>query len=61
MSRKEYYQKRKEEIRDLAVDWQLTWNNYCYSYAELAYWGDFFTKYGKRYGLLVEFHESGIC
>ena len=33
-------------------------NNY---WSDLATWGEFFAKYGKRYGLMREFHENGIC
>lgn len=30
-------------------------------WSDLATWGEFFAKYGKRYGLMREFHENGIC
>lgn len=57
---KTYYEK-KEEIRQEAVNWQLDFSNHNYSYLELANWGDYFYKKGKKYGLLKEFHENGIC
>ena len=53
------YRKMQEKIRNEAIEWQ----NSCQedlSYAELAEIGDYFYKYGKRYGLLKEFRENGI-
>lgn len=55
------YEDWKEFFRDLAIEWQYKFGNFSYSYGELADWGDFFTTYGKRYGLLTEFRENGIC
>ena len=55
------YVKTKEKIRQEAVDWQLDYDNHNYSYMELAIWNDYFTTQGKRYGLLTEFRENGIC
>ena len=56
------YQKKKDEIRQQAVDFQreFTENDTCFSWWELAEKGDYFTKQGKRYGLLKEFRENGI-
>lgn len=56
-----YYYKRKEAVRQQAIEWQLDFNNHNYSYGELAIWGEYFHALGKRYGLLREFHENGIC
>ena len=56
-----YYYKRKEAVRQEAVNWQLDFSNHNYSYNELATWGEYFYNLGKRYGLLREFHENGIC
>ena len=55
-----YYQRRKEQIRQEAIDWSLDFNNHNYSWGELADWQDYFTKYGKRYGLLNEFRNEAI-
>ena len=55
------YYERKEEIRQQAIDWQLDFSNRNYSWGELADWNDYFYKMGKRYGLLKEFRENGIC
>lgn len=30
-----YYQKRKEQVRQEAIEWQLDFNNHNYSYYEL--------------------------
>ena len=53
------YQVAKENAREQAREWQITEDNY--SYAELAYWQEYFEKLGKRYGLLTEFRENCIC
>lgn len=55
------YQIKKEEAREEAVAWQLKNCDKCLSYGELAYYGEYFRKLGKRYGLLKEFRENGIC
>lgn len=54
------YQQRKEEARQQAIDWQLKLANYNYSYGDLAYWGNYFEKLAKRFGLVKEFRENGI-
>lgn len=54
------YQRAKERARDKAVEWQHKANNQNYSYGELAYWGEYFERLGKRYGLVREFRENGI-
>ena len=55
------YQQRKAEARERAIEWQYDFCNHNYSWGELAYWGDYFERLGKRYGLLREFRENGIC
>lgn len=55
------YQKGKERARQKAIDWQLDFSNHNYYWSELAEFGDYFYKLGKRYGLLKEFRENGIC
>ena len=54
------YAEKKEEVRQKAIDLQ-----YCdeggLSYGELSFIYDYFETYGKRYGLLREFKENGIC
>jgi len=54
------YRERKGYLRDLAVDVQ-TADNGGLSQFECAVLGDFFERNGRRYGLLTEFRENGIC
>lgn len=54
------YQEKKAEARQLAIDWQNDFENHKYFWSELAYYTDYFTRLGKRYGLLEEFRENGI-
>ena len=54
------YAKRKENARQIAIDWQLNESDYPYSYGGLAILTDYFYRLGKRYGLLKEFRENGI-
>lgn len=55
------YQKRKAEVRQEAIDWQLDFCNHNYTWGELTAYGDYFYNLGRRYGLLREFRENGIC
>lgn len=55
------YEMKKEMARQEAIDWQNGVANHNYSYGELAKFGCHFEKLGKRYGLLKEFRENGIC
>ena len=54
------YQRAKARARDKAIEWQLDFNNQNYSYGELAYYGNYFERLAKRYGLVKEFKENGI-
>lgn len=55
------YREQKEKARELAVQWQHDFANNNYSWLELANFTNYFTRLGKRYGLLKEFRENGIC
>lgn len=55
------YQERKENLVELAKDWQFNFSSLSWSYGELAEICDFFYRNGKRYGLLREFRENAIC
>lgn len=55
------YQQRKEKARQEAIDWQNDFGNHNYYWSEIADFGYHFYKLGKRYGLLREFRENGIC
>ena len=55
------YTEKKASLEDLAKEWQGQFASYNWSYGELAEIGNFFERNGKRYGLLREFKENGIC
>lgn len=55
------YQISKIKARQKAIDWQANFPNNNYSWGELAEWVAYFERLGKRYGLLTEFRENGIC
>lgn len=54
------YQIKKAEIEYQAINWQTNFANNNYTWGELAAWGEYFEKMGKKYGLLKEFRENGI-
>lgn len=58
---KNYYNRLKEAARKAAIEWQLTFGDEPMSWSELAEVFQRFYKLGKRYGLLKEFRENGIC
>lgn len=55
------YTRNKAVARQEAIDWQKDVANHDYSYGELVEFEEHFEKLGKRYGLLKEFRENGIC
>ena len=55
------YKQQKEKARQQAMEWQIWACDECLSIMELATWACYFEKLGKRYGLLKEFKENGIC
>ena len=55
------YQTMKERIREQAINWQNKSGDYDYSYYNIYVICNYFEKQGRRYGLLREFHENGIC
>ncbi len=58
------YRERKDEARNLAIDFHAAHAGDAdinLSYRELALVSDFFLSVGRRYGLLREFRENGIC
>lgn len=54
------YQERKDSLRDLAIEYQYA-DNGGLSWGDYSLICDFFRTNGKRYGLLREFSENGIC
>ena len=59
--KRNYYNRLKEAARQAAIEWQLTSGDEPISYTELAEVCQRFYTLGKRYGLLKEFRENGIC
>lgn len=55
------YQQNKARVRQLAIEYQQQAGETPMTWGECAYWGNKFTNLGRRYGLLREFHENGIC
>lgn len=55
------YARNKAVARQEAIDWQNDLANHNYSYGELCEFVMYFEKLGKKYGLLKEFRENGIC
>lgn len=55
------YETKKEMVKQEAIDWQNDFGNHNYSYGELCEFVMHFEKLGRRYGLLKEFRENGIC
>ena len=54
------YQKNKARARHTAQAWQAATAETAQTWGELAESTAYFTKIGKRYGLLTEFKENGI-
>lgn len=54
------YQTEKARARDKAVEWQRGFCDHDYSYGELAYYCEYFSRLARRYGLVKEFKENGI-
>lgn len=55
------YESRKADVREKAITWQALVGESDLSMGELQDWYDYFDIMGRRYGLLTEFHENGIC
>lgn len=55
------YTKAQTALREFAIDWQHNFPNMDYDWSDVCYYGNFFYEYGKKYGLLREFHENAIC
>ena len=55
------YQKAKAQAREMAVEFSNNQGDMTLSWAECAEIGNKFERMGRRYGLLREFRENGIC
>lgn len=54
------YQRRKAAVQQEAIEWQRNFPEQGYYWSDIAYWGEYFERLGRRYGLLTEFRENGI-
>lgn len=58
----DYYHIRKIDLQDEAISFQESFfAGKAWSYAELAEKQSYFEREGRKYGLLQEFRENGIC
>ncbi|MBO7671963.1 hypothetical protein J6S88_00990 [bacterium] len=53
------YQEKQLSLRDQAILWSYA--DFPLSWGEAVWIANYFYKNGKRYGLLKEFKENGIC
>lgn len=53
------YKHKKDILREVAIEWQS--GDFNYAWDDLINWGNFFEEMGRKYGLLTEFRENGIC
>lgn len=54
------YAQKKERARAEAIEWQIEFTKEDHYMSELAYWGSYFYKLAKRFGLVREFRENAI-
>lgn len=57
------YNFKKDALRSFAIEWQTRFGSGDFTsyWSDCAEWSEFFTIYGKKYGLMKEFKENGIC
>ena len=55
------YKARKQELRNIAIDWSNNGNAGNLSWLDTVEISDWFYRNGKRYGMLAEFRENGLC
>lgn len=55
------YKELKEKLRQEAMEWQAIFSEQRLSYEELVEMQSYFEKMGRKYGLLKEFRQNGIC
>ena len=54
------YKKKKALLKYLAIEWQGDFQHETFDWWDIVQCQEFFTKHGKKYGLLNEFRENGI-
>lgn len=55
------YQSRKASVESIGIDWSNSSDVIGLYYSDLAILSDWFYRNGKRYGLLCDFIENGLC
>lgn len=55
------YQKKRMVLEDVAHQWDDLRGNYAFELGDLIQIQNWFYTNGKRYGLLKDFQENGIC
>lgn len=56
------YNERKADIRQQAIEYQrIISEGVSMGWSDVMEIGDYFSRYGRKYGLLKEFQENGIC
>lgn len=55
------YQERQAILEEQAKRMQIILSRHSYSWYAATLISDYFTEYGKRYGLMRTFHNEGIC
>lgn len=55
------YRKKKEAARNIALTWSSAGDTSGLSWLECQHVSDWFYTVGKRFGLLTEFSENGLC
>ena len=56
-----YYQRKKAQLRQKAIDFQSWFGRTRLSYLDIAMYQTEFRIEARKYGLLKEFKENGIC
>ena len=55
------YKKKKEAARNIAVEWSNIGDVSGLSWFDICHISEWFSTIGKRFGLLSEFRENGLC
>ena len=55
------YQYKKEALREFAKEYQRIFPHINSTWEDVIWFSSFFEQYGRKYGLLKEFRENGIC
>ena len=56
-----YYQTQKEQLRNEAISYQIEQSRQALPWWEVADYQDYLLTRARRFGLVKEFRENGIC